>query len=98
MKMMKMKKVTVYDYSMYNSETCRTGGNYGFWGTYHNLGNGKWEVEYGTTADFDYCPHCGSFNCCCDGIPEIVELKDVIGIIKLAKEKDSDDIWVEYTH
>ena len=26
------------------------------------LKNGKWEVSYGTTADFEYCPVCGSFN------------------------------------
>lgn len=57
-----VKKVIFNDYSDYQSATCHTGGNYGFWTNYNRLPNGNWEVSYGTTADFSYCPVCGSFD------------------------------------
>lgn len=57
-----IKKVRFNNYSEYNSEKSNDGGSYGFWTDYSRLENGKWEVSYGTTADFEYCPVCGSFN------------------------------------
>lgn len=37
------------------------GGSYGFWTDYSCLENGNWEISYGTTADMEFCPCCGSF-------------------------------------
>lgn len=56
-----VKKVRFNDFSEYDSEKCNNGGCYGFWTDYSRLENGNWEISYGTTADFDYCPCCGSF-------------------------------------
>lgn len=58
----RVNRVRFCDYSNYDSEKCNNGGCYGFWTDYNRLENGKWEVNYGTTADFEYCPVCGSFN------------------------------------
>lgn len=54
--------VRLSDYSDYKSDKCNNGGCYGFWTDYSRLENGKWELSFHTTADFDYCPCCGSFN------------------------------------
>ena len=57
-----INKVRFCDYTEYNSEKCNNGGCYGFWTDYNRLENGNFEISYGTTADFEYCPVCGSFN------------------------------------
>ena len=54
-------KVRFNDYTEYDSEKCNNGGCYGFWTDYTRLESGNWEVSYGTTADFEFCPVCGSF-------------------------------------
>lgn len=54
--------VRLSDYSDYESDKCNNGGCYGFWEDYDRLENGNWELSFHTTADFDYCPCCGSFN------------------------------------
>ena len=56
-----VKKVRFNNFSEYDSEKCSNGGCYGFWTDYSCLENGNWEISYGTTADFDYCPVCGCF-------------------------------------
>lgn len=56
-----ISRVRFNDYSEYNSDKCNNGGCYGFWTDYDRTESG-WLVSYGTTADFDYCPVCGSFN------------------------------------
>ena len=56
-----IKRVRFND-SDYDSEKCNNGGSYGFWTDYSRLENGNWEISYGTTADFEYCPVCGNFN------------------------------------
>lgn len=56
------KKVTFNDFRGYEEETSRNGGNYGFWTTYYRVDKTEeWEVVYGTTADFPFCPVCGQF-------------------------------------
>lgn len=55
-------RVRFNDYTDYDSEKCNNGGCYGFWTDYDRLKNGNWEISYGTTADMEYCPCCGSFN------------------------------------
>lgn len=57
-----INRVRFCDYSDYDSEKCNDGGSYGFWTDYNRLENGNWEISYGTTADFEYCPVCGNFN------------------------------------
>lgn len=61
MELRKIKKVTFKDYTGYDAEKCHDGGAYGFWTNYIRLDGEKWEVSHGTTADFCYCPVCGSF-------------------------------------
>ena len=56
-----VKKVRFNDFSEYDSEKCNNGGCYGFWTDYSRLENGNWEISYGTTADMEFCPCCGSF-------------------------------------
>lgn len=57
-----ISRVRFCDYTEYNSEKCNNGGCYGFWKDYNRTEAGLFEVSYGTTADFEYCPCCGSFN------------------------------------
>lgn len=56
-----VKRVRFNDFSEYDSEKCSDGGSYGFWTDYSCLENGNWEISYGTTADMEFCPCCGSF-------------------------------------
>ena len=57
-----IKRVRFNDFSEYESGKCNNGGCYGFWVDYNRLENGIFEVSYGSTTDFEYCPVCGSFN------------------------------------
>jgi hypothetical protein len=59
--MKNIKRVRFNDYSNYDPEKCNDGGSYGFWTDYSCLENGNWEISYGTTADMEFCPCCGSF-------------------------------------
>ena len=54
--------IRIYDYTAYEPDKGNNGGAYGFWKDFIKLPSGKWEVSYGTTADMDFCPVCGSFN------------------------------------
>lgn len=56
-----VNKIRFNDFSEYDSEKCRNGGRYGFWTQYDRIEGEVFEVTYGTTADFAYCPCCGSF-------------------------------------
>lgn len=56
-----IKRVRFNDYSNHDPEKCNDGGSYGFWTDYNCLENGNWEISYGTTADMEFCPCCGSF-------------------------------------
>lgn len=58
-----MKKVIITDLSNFKPETCHDGGNYSYSTIYRFVGNGKYEVSYSTSAEFDFCPCCGRFNC-----------------------------------
>ena len=55
-----VRKVTFVDYSDYESDKCNNGGQYAYFTNYTRVENG-FEVSYSTTADFEYCPVCGSF-------------------------------------
>lgn len=98
-----VKRVIFNDYSDYQSNTCHTGGNYGFWTDYTSLENGNWEISYGTTAEFPYCPVCGDFNdhyvgeddieYSCGEFATITETE----LLKLINDfEESDDEYIEY--
>lgn len=57
-----VSRVRFYDYTEYVPEKSNNGGCYGFWTEYNRLPDGNWEVSYGTTAEFEFCPVCGSFD------------------------------------
>ena len=85
-------KVKIVDNSKYKSETCCIGGDYGFTETYISKGDGSFELIYGTTSEFPYCPLCGSFysgdNCPCGmSEPDVVDLKTVNREISYAMRK-----------
>ena len=57
-----ISRVRFNDYSKYEPGKSNNGGCYGFWTDYNRLENGLFEISYGTTADFEYCPVCGCFH------------------------------------
>ena len=74
-------KVKIDDNSKYKSETCNTGGDYGFSTYYTERPDGRFDVTHSTTADFAFCPLCGRFyqRACPCGMeePEVVDLETV---------------------
>lgn len=101
-----INRVRVCDYTNYDSEKCNNGGCYGFWTDYDRLEDGKWNVSFGTTADFEYCPCCGSFNdhyegndCCYESGYSCGEFETVTEteLLKLINEFDeTDDQYIKY--
>ena len=82
-------RIRIVDNSHYAQETCNTGGDYGFSTYYTERPDGRFDVTYGTTADFAYCPLCGSFyqgdECPCGMTePDVVDLNEVNRQIMLA--------------
>ena len=53
--------VRVRDYSDYDSEKCHDGGHYCTGADFYRHGDG-WERREYTSGE--YCPYCGSFDCC----------------------------------
>lgn len=96
----KVKKVRFNDFSEYDSEKCNNGGCYGFWTDYSLLKNGSWEISYGTTADMEFCPCCGSFGNHYDydeekyscGDFETVTTDELLETINNFEEKDGEYI------
>ena len=101
-----IKRVRFCDYTEYESGKSNNGGCYGFWTDYDLIEDGSWEVSFGTTADFEYCPCCGSFNdhyegddCCyesgysCGEYETITETE----LLKRINEfEETDDKYIEY--
>ena len=54
-------RITVRDYSDYDSNLCHDGGHYATGVTFIRHADG-WERREYTSGD--YCPYCGSFDCC----------------------------------
>lgn len=54
-------RITIRDYSDYNSSLCHDGGHYATGVTFIRRPDG-WERQEYTSGD--YCPYCGSFDCC----------------------------------
>ena len=100
-----IKRVRFCDYTEYDSEKCNNGGCYGFWTDYNRLDGGNWEVSYGTTADFEFCPVCGSFNdhydddCCYESGYECGEFETVMEteLLKFINEfEETDNKYIEF--
>lgn len=100
----KINIIRFNDYTNYDSDKCRNGGCYGFWTDYNRLENGTWEISYGSTADMEFCPCCGSFNdhyegddCCYDsgyscGDFETVMESELLEIINNFTETEDKNI------
>jgi hypothetical protein len=86
----------ISDFRGYNPARCNNGGAYGFWTTYRYIGGGKYQVEFNTTADFEYCSACGSFSCCCDGEHLVATDEDVWERIREAENDPSPDVYAKY--
>ena len=96
-----INRVRFYDYTEYEGEKANNGGCYGFWIEYNRISPEKWEISYGTTAEFEYCPVCGSFNdhfegedCCYDsgyscGEYDTVTEQELIKLINEFTETDN---------
>ena len=54
-------RITVRDYSNYDPDKCHDGGSYKTGVTFIRRPDG-WERQEYTSGD--YCPYCGSFDCC----------------------------------
>lgn len=101
-----IKRVRFCDYTEYESGKSNNGGCYGFWTDYDLLEDRSWEVSFGTTADFEYCPVCGSFNdhyegddCCYESGYSCGEYDTVTGteLLKLINNfEETDDKYIEY--
>ena len=101
-----IKKAIVRDYRDFVAGKSSNGGQYGYW-TIYELSNEaelrtgletcpQYEVEFGTTADFEYCRYCGSFGSCnCDRIPQIVTEERVLEAIKDADSNPSGAVYGE---
>ena len=93
----KIKFARINDYTGYDPDRCNNGGAYGFWEDYEYIGNGQYEHSYHTTADFEYCHYCGSFNrgSCCSEF-EIVSEEQIWEQIKEAEKQPSPEYSAEY--
>ena len=65
------------------------------------VNDGTWEVSYGTTAEFDFCPCCGDFgnHLMEDGTYECGEFQTISEeelIEKINKFVETDDEFIEY--
>jgi hypothetical protein len=56
-----MSAVRIIDDSEYEAGMCCNGGHYRFFVDYRQVSPGVWSVQFGTTAEFDFCELCGSF-------------------------------------
>ncbi len=93
----KIKEAKIFDYTNFDADKCNNGGCYGFTTTYSYAGDGEYEVSHSTTAEFTFCPFCGSFNSgsCCDG-PRFVTEQKVWDEIKNAEKSPHPEYSAEY--
>lgn len=97
-------KIIITDNSNYKSETCNNGGDYSFSVIYRQISDDKFEVLHSTSAEYPYCPFCGSFyqgSCPCgmEG-PDVVDSKNVDKEITYARERlaQGEELEIEVLH
>ena len=100
--MRKLEKISITDYSQYDEKNSRTGGAYGFSATYRRNDDGTYTTTYGTSADFPYCPYCGSFysgnTCSCGKQPDVLTAEELLSIVLQAAANpdfEIDCVWEE---
>jgi hypothetical protein len=54
-------KISIIDNSNYAVDKCVNGGNYSFTTAYRQIAANKFAVLHSTSAEYPYCPFCGSF-------------------------------------
>jgi hypothetical protein len=84
-------KIIIIDNSNYAADKCNNGGSYSFTVTYQQIADNKFAVLHSTSAEFPYCPFCGSFYrgicpCGMEG-PDVVDRKTVDKEITCAMER-----------
>lgn len=90
-----VQAVRLCDYSAYEPDMGSNGGAYGFWETMRFQG-GKAYRTYGTTAEFPYCPYCGTFGSCYCYEPQAVNAVDALrSIVCFASKADGDSTFLE---
>lgn len=105
MKLDGFNKVVFNDFSQYVEGKSCNGGCYGFWVTYHRTGD-VFTAVHGTTAEFDYCPVCGSFSSHYEGDDSCFESEYSCGeyetvseeqLLELIRDfKEDDECYIEY--
>ncbi len=86
-----MREIILKDFSNYEVGNCCDGGRYGFWETYKERPDGKYEVYYGTTSIFEYCDKCGEWH----DPHTCLQEREVITNIKLEKRIKDFNALVE---
>ena len=86
-----MKLVKIVDNTHFKADSCVNGGNYSFTTVYRQIDANKFAVLHSTSAEYPYCPFCGSFyqgSCPCgmEG-PDIVDSETVDKEITRARER-----------
>ena len=95
-----MKKVVITDYSEYDPNLSNNGGAYSYSTIYEKLDNiGLWRVSYATSAEFYFCPCCGTFGCdVCDpkwpGDYDIVNTNKVMWEIEKARMTEDMEVKI----
>ena len=54
-------RVTITDYTHFEADKCVNGGSYSFTTAYRQIAANKFAVLHSTSAEYPYCPFCGSF-------------------------------------
>ena len=84
-------KVKIVDRTQFEADSCCNGGNYSFTVTYQQIAANKFAVLHSTSAEYPYCPFCGSFyrDICPCGMkgPDIVDSETVDKEITCARER-----------
>ena len=98
--MKNLEKMCITDNSRYEAGKCNTGGAYSFSTIYRRNDDGTYNAIYSTSADFPYCPMCGSFytggdDCpYCDGQPDVLAADEVLSaVLQAAEDPDFEISW-----
>ena len=89
-------KVTIRDYSNYNSSTCNNGGDYAFFTYFDRVSVDNFKQTHESSADFEYCPYGQGFQRCedCslnnsqDCCPDKVSENDLLNIVSKFKPEE----------
>ena len=75
--------VQLKDFSEFIPEKSANGGHYGYFLDISRDKDGVWHPYFGTTSDFEMCPHCGWFTSDCQCVPiNLTSEEEVVNYIK----------------